>query len=273
MNSLPKKEILGVGITSATEEKILEYIFSSVKKSNEKYYVVTPNPEIVVYAKDHPEFKSVLNKAEIGLCDGVGLSLAGKFLGKPIDARVTGVDLLEAICKKSVNQGAKDVRNVVTVGFLGAGKGVALKASERLMSKYPGLKVVFVAEEWSEEGFNFKKEHEVSSSKYQGDKTSKILNAKDSKHTTDVIDVLFVAFGFPKQEEWMANHVGTLPVRVMVGVGGAFDYLSGTVSRAPKLIRSMGMEWLYRLIHQPWRLKRQLVLPQFLLLVLKEKFR
>lgn len=239
MNPLPKKEILGVGITSATEDQILEYIFSSVKNSHEKYYVVTPNPEIVMYAQAHPEYQSVLNKAEIALCDGVGISIAGQMLDRPIKERVTGVDLLDAVCRRAAKESMKDGENAVTVGFLGAGRGVALKTSERLKVKYPRLMIGFVDEE---------------------------LDGK-SPH----VDILFVAFGFPKQEEWMAQHVGKLPVKVMMGVGGAFDYISGNVRRAPWILRSNGLEWLHRLIGQPWRLKRQLVLPQFLLEVTKAR--
>lgn len=260
MNSLPKKEILGVGITSAKEEEILEYIFASIKNRQEKYYIVTPNPEIVTYAQAYPAYKRILNKAKIALCDGVGIMLASKLMGNPIEERVTGVDLLECICKKASREDSKEAKNAVTVGFLGAGKGVALKASERLEERYPGLQVVFIAEEWNDEACKIQ---DVRFKNNLINHKSKIINQ---------IDILFVAFGFPKQEEWMAEHLHKLPVKVMIGVGGAFDYLSGKVPRAPKAIRSIGLEWLYRLIRQPWRIKRQLVLPKFLFLVFKEKF-
>ncbi|MBI2022959.1 WecB/TagA/CpsF family glycosyltransferase, partial [Candidatus Giovannonibacteria bacterium] len=87
----------------------------------------------------------------------------------------------------------------------------------------------------------------------------------------DSIDILFVAFGFPKQEEWMHEHLGKIPVRVMVGVGGAFDYISGRVPRAPAWVQKLGFEWLFRLVVQPWRIKRQLALLRFAFLVLREK--
>jgi len=85
------------------------------------------------------------------------------------------------------------------------------------------------------------------------------------------IDLLFVAYGFPKQEEWMAEHIHNLPVQVMMGVGGAFDYISGQVPRAPRFLRKLGLEWLFRLAVQPWRLKRQLALFDFAFLVLKKR--
>jgi N-acetylglucosaminyldiphosphoundecaprenol N-acetyl-beta-D-mannosaminyltransferase len=81
--------------------------------------------------------------------------------------------------------------------------------------------------------------------------------------------MLFVAFGFPKQEEWIVTHLEKIPVTAAMGVGGAFDYLSGKVSRAPRLMRKFGLEWLFRLLHQPWRIKRQASLVAFGLLIVK----
>ncbi|MBI1919347.1 WecB/TagA/CpsF family glycosyltransferase, partial [Candidatus Microgenomates bacterium] len=101
---------------------------------------------------------------------------------------------------------------------------------------------------------------------------SRHKNATMEQFSNETIDVLFVAFGFPKQEEWMARNIGKVPVRIMAGVGGAFDYISGAVPRAPLPIRLIGFEWLFRLIIQPWRIKRQLALLVFIWLVIKERF-
>jgi N-acetylglucosaminyldiphosphoundecaprenol N-acetyl-beta-D-mannosaminyltransferase len=273
MTALSKKEILGVGITSATEEQILEYIFSSVKNQRESYYIVTPNPEILMHAHAHPEFKSILNKAEIALCDGVGVSLAASLLGMSLKSRVTGVDLLESICKRSVKEGRDMVRNPISIGFLGAGKGVALKVAECLTERYPGLRVVFANEEWSPDGFTAAKAlHGTKQNSTQNHAEDFSVVQRGVQQSSAVpIDVLFVAFGFPRQEEWMAEHSGELPVKVMMGVGGAFDYISGKVPRAPGFMRALGLEWLFRLIRQPWRWKRQLVLPAFMFAVLKDR--
>lgn len=257
---LKKQFLLGVGITTARENEILEYILQGLKKTAEKYYIVTPNPEILVYANKRPEFRRVLNNARLALCDGIGVFWAGKLLGKSIKQRVTGVDLLENLCKAASKQ-------PITVGFLGGGEKIAERAAECLVSKYPRLKVAFFGEEWGEEGF-------VSASRLELRSKNQELRAK--KHNSlfmihNSIDVLFVAFGFPKQEEWMAKNIGKVPVRIMVGVGGALDYISGNIPRAPMIVRSLGLEWFYRLIRQPWRLKRQLALLEFMYLVLKEK--
>lgn len=236
-----KKNLLGVGITNAGEQEVLEYILRGLGKSEDPYYIVTPNPEILVYATKHASFRMILNNARLGLADGIGVLLGGKVLGKHFKGRTTGVDLMERLCEEVS-------KRPITVGFLGGGTKVAERTAECLSSKYPGLQVIFAALEWSNKS---------------------LKSPKSPKLPT--IDLLFVAFGFPKQEEWMASHVGKVPVRVMIAVGGAFDYISGSVPRAPLLIRKMGLEWLFRLIVQPWRWKRQLALVEFVWLVVKEK--
>ncbi len=243
---LRKNNVLGVDVTCETENDILEYILWSLKSGTEKYFIVTPNPEIVVYAKTHAKYKKILNEAKIALPDGVGVFLASALLGCRLQARITGVDFMEEICKRSVDQPIK-------VGFLGGGPGVAKITADCLKKKYPWIEVSFVGEEWGEEGFIKKN---ISSSKLRN---------------TDM-DILFVAFGAPKQEEWIYEHFEQIPAKVTMGVGGAFDYISGNVRRAPFMARAVGFEWLFRLVMQPWRWRRQLALPKFMWLVFKEKF-
>lgn len=233
---LDKKKLLGVGITDASEEETLEYILQSLKKSTEKYYIVTPNPEFLVFANNNPTFKQILNNARLALCDGIGIFWAGKILGKNLKSRTTGVDLMERLCFRVVEK-------PITVGFLGGGAKIAERTAECLKQKYPNLKVVFASPEWD-----------------FGRRT-----------TTRSIDLLFVAFGFPKQEEWIAKNLPHLSVKIAMGVGGAFDYISGALPRSPLFLRKSGLEWLFRLIIQPWRFKRQLALLKFVYLVLKEK--
>jgi N-acetylglucosaminyldiphosphoundecaprenol N-acetyl-beta-D-mannosaminyltransferase len=152
----------------------------------------------------------------------------GLKIGTDIVCCTPGVDLMEALCKEASEKG-------YTTGFLGGKNGVAVQAVKCLQKKYKNLKVSFV----SEEPTNISK-----------------------------ADILFVAFGAPKQEKWIAANLNNIPVKVAMGVGGAFDYISGRVPRAPKWIRSLGLEWLFRLIIQPWRIKRQLSLIRYLYLVL-----
>lgn len=229
---LNKNSFLGVDITNETADKILEYLLERLK-SEEKFYIVTPNPEILVYARSHKNFKNILNHAEISLPDGTGLFLASIFMGKPFNQRIPGVDFIDFICKNTV-------RNPISMGFLGGRGKVAEKTAECLRKKYPYLDIRFVGEEWD-------------------------YNSKEK------IDLLFVAFGHPKQEEWIFTNLDKIPVKAAMGVGGAFDYISGHVTRAPYLIRAIGFEWLYRLVKEPWRWKRQLALITFVKLIFKER--
>ncbi len=246
---LVKKNILGVGITDATEKEILEYIIIGLDQKREKYYIITPNPEIITFAHHHPDFKTILNRANLALNDGIGVVFASKILGVTLKARVTGTDMVESICREVS-------KKPITVGFLGGRPGVAEKTAECLMRKYPGLKVRFAASEWPDDG--------LRSTDYR------LQSAVDRRQFA--VDILFVAYGFPKQEEWMHEHIDRVPVKVMMGVGGAFDYISGMVPRAPYFVRMAGLEWLFRLIIEPWRIKRQLALFEFIWLVIKEKW-
>ena len=235
MKTFDKIFLLGVGFSDASMKEVLEFIVTGLQNQSEKYYIVTPNPELLVIASKDDNYRKVLNSAKLALPDGIGVIVAGKIMGKPLKERIHGVDLVKSLCKEVSKQ-------PITVGFLGAGPNIAELTAECLRKNYPGLKVGLVSEEWSEE----------------------LKNKK--------ADILFVAFGSPKQEIWISENLERLPAKVVIGVGGAFDFISGKVRRAPLILRKIGLEWLFRLIIQPWRLKRQLRLVKFLYLVLREKF-
>src|SRR3989344_6925722 len=134
---LEKINLLEIGFSNVTPEEVLEYIVKSLKKSSKKYYVVTPNPEILVIASNDEFYTKVLNSAKIALADGAGVVWASKFLGKPLKHRITGVDLLEKLCEGVAEK-------PITVGFLGGGPKIAETTAECLKGKYPGLKVAFM---------------------------------------------------------------------------------------------------------------------------------
>ena len=236
METPNKTNLLGVGITNATESEILEFIYTGLQKNRKKYYIVTPNPELLMIAHDNPEYKTVLNGAQLALPDGIGVVYASKFMAKPIRARITGVDFTKTLCKYISDK-------PVTAGFLGGGPGVAEETAHCLQKMYPGLKISWFSQEYKKE--------------YKAIKT----------------DILFVAFGSPKQEIWISKNINNLNVKVVMGVGGAFDLISGKVPRAPKVLQKIGLEWLFRLIIQPWRIRRQLKLLKFILTVLSEKLK
>jgi len=247
---MDKNDILGVGITKASEDEILEYIIKKLEKTNEKITIFTPNPEIIVKTYKDPAFKKILNSADISLPDGEGVVIASRFMRKNIKKRITGVDFMVRLCER-VSQhnigvkrvASKDAKKLITTGFIGGQEGVAEEAAKCLKKKYPTLCVNMAKNEWSEADL-YKK-----------------------------TDILFVAFGAPKQEKWICDNIQKLPVRVMMSVGGSFDVLSGRVARAPKFFQFVKGEWLFRLAIQPWRWKRQLALIEFIFLVASDFFR
>lgn len=253
MNTLTSLELLNIKITSDSKDSILKYILEALEKSDKKPFhekirlkIFTPNPEILMYARSHPEFKRLLNEADINLPDGVGLLLASKLLGLSLKTRITGVDLMECICKVLSEENIRRIQNdkkPYSVGFFGGRGNVAEKTAHCLQKKYSGLQISYADEVWDE-----------------------------AKMKSKRIDVLFVAMGFPLQESWITEHLEKIPVNVAMGVGGSFDFLSGNVPRAPRFLRTIGLEWLFRLIIQPWRIKRQLQLVSFGLLVLSKFF-
>ncbi|MDE2025064.1 MAG: WecB/TagA/CpsF family glycosyltransferase [Patescibacteria group bacterium] len=263
-----KKTILGIGVTDASEEKILESVVNFIEKSVKNAYIVTPNPEMVVESTRNFSFKTALNGADLALCDGVGLFFAGQLTGSPLKSRIIGTNFVGRLCEKVSDR-------PITVGFLGGRPGIAVSAAECLKKKYPKLLVGFAEENWG--------------GLYQGPaSTSPSVSAPSSRTSFNTVhavgslssrvslvqknkplDILFVAFGHPKQELWMAEHIDKIPVRVIMGVGGAFDQIVDSSLRAPSIVNSIGMGWLYRLIRQPWRIKRQLALVTFTLLVCK----
>ncbi len=235
---MEKVNILGVNIDDVSLKEAVDIVINWLK-SDKKRYVVTPNPEFIMAAQTDSEFKEILNRADLAIPDGVGLKLS-----RSIKHTTTGIDLMEKLCLVLADKG-------FSVGFLGGKKGVAKKAAERLRKKYQKLKILY-----AEDGPMVDK---------NGKETA--LFSSD-KHRKLRVDILFVGFGHIKQEKWIVNNLDKLPVKVAIGIGGAFDYLSGKVLRAPWGMRVLGLEWLFRLILQPWRVKRQSVLIKFLWLVL-----
>ena len=201
--------------------------------------VVTVNPEFIMAAREDGEFANVLEGAALALPDGVGVLWAARMLGYPLRERVAGVDAVGCWAGLAEEKG-------YGVFLLGAGEGVAEEAGRRLRERYPRLAVVgtFAGSP------GFKQEEEI---------VERIKRAFPQ--------MLFVAYGAPQQDKWIARNLGRLGVPVAMGVGGAFDFLARRAERAPHWMRRLGLEWLYRLIRQPWRWRRMLVLPHFAWLV------
>lgn len=226
-------QILGIPFTTLTKHQILDSIVMGLEKKYGKTFIVTPNPELVTLALDSKEYRTVLKSADLSLPDGIGIVWASKMLDEGIKSRITGVDFMKSLCEKVSKQ-------PVSIGLFGAEPGVAEDAADCLKKMYPGIRILFASSEW------------------------------DSKNPP--VDILFVALGSPKQEKWIYENLDKLQVKVVMGVGGAFDMISGRVKRAPIFMQQIGLEWLWRLFLQPWRLKRQLRLVRFVFLVLQNKY-
>lgn len=225
-----KQDILGVKINSITTKEALEVVKQCVVFPRLNYFV-TPNPEFVVRAQKDEKFKEILNNATLALPDGFGLMLAAKYLKRPLDRRITGIDFIWKMAELAEQEN-------YSIYLYGAGSGVAKKAADKLKKKHPDLKIL-----GAESGYRGKEE--------LSDK--QVLEDIKQKKP----HILLVALGAPKQEKWIDENLKDLPgVRLAMGVGGAFDYISGRVRRAPKIVRRLGLEWLVRLIRQPWRIIR-----------------
>lgn len=243
-----KIDILGVKIDrislTDTLQKIKDYL-----NSDKLHLIVTPNPEFLVAAYYDQEFKNILNSADLAIPDGFGLKLAGLYLKKPLLDRITGTDLVYEIAK-ICSQEKKSIY------FLGALPSIAEKAAINLKNQFPPLKIA---------GFE------------SGFRTRFYFKLPDflllTKINRSKPDVLLVAYGAVKQEKWIAKHLKNMPsVKIAIGIGGAFDFISGEVKRSPRIIRQLGLEWFWRLIKQPWRFNRILTATfRFSHLVIKTK--
>jgi N-acetylglucosaminyldiphosphoundecaprenol N-acetyl-beta-D-mannosaminyltransferase len=239
------RDIFGVRVDDVTYAETLAFLQAAIA-ARRGCYVVTPNPEIVMRARRDAAFRTALQGAALAIPDGGGLLLAARLWGAPLREQVRGTDLVYRFAE----QGAARHQRWF---LLGAGPGVAEAAARRLERRYPGLLVV-----GTHAGSPAPADDAV---------------AREAIRRAAPVDVLLVAYGAPGQELWMARNLPHLPVAVAIGVGGVLDYLSGRVPRAPAWLRALGLEWLFRLLVQPWRWRRQTALVRFALLVLGEALR
>lgn len=205
--------------------------------------VVTLNPEMVMAARHDAALRQAILSADLVLPDGIGIVWALRLRGERVPQRVTGVDLLEAFAALAVTHGFR-------IFLLGAAPGVAEAAARRLVARHPGLLIVGT--------------HAGSPDDSAAPEILSRIRASDA-------DVVCVAFGVPAQEQWIASHRAQLGAVVALGVGGAFDFIAGRAPRAPRWMRQAGLEWLYRLVRQPWRWRRMLALPRFAVAVLRDR--
>jgi N-acetylglucosaminyldiphosphoundecaprenol N-acetyl-beta-D-mannosaminyltransferase len=235
-------DILGVRVDDATYDDLLACVDDFVA-AGRPHHIVTLNPEMLVAAYDDAAFRQVLHSAELNVADGAGLMLAARLLGRPLRQRVTGSDGIYHLAAHCARRGYR-------LYLLGGAPGVAEAAAQRLVAANPGLEVAGT---------------------YAGSPRVEDEEEIVARVRAAAPHLLLVAYGVPAEEKWIARNRHHLGVPAMIGVGGAFDFVAGLARRAPPWMRRLGLEWLHRLLRQPWRWRRQLALPRFVGLVLAQR--
>lgn len=245
-----RPKVLGVEITPGTRRDLFNTVAQHLRTGEGLLHVVTANPEYVMTARKDLEFAQSLESAGVVTVDGAGLAIAMRLLHSGIESeRYTGVMLTPDMAQLSAETGAG-------IFLLGAGPGVAYDAAKKLRHDHPGTNIVGT---WAD------------GSPRAGHDDESIRRVRESGAS-----IVLVAYGAPAQIHWIQRNFADLEasgVKVVAGIGGALDYISGHTPLAPLLVRRLGLEWLYRLAREPWRWRRQLVLPHFAVLVILEAIR
>ncbi|MEE0944629.1 MAG: WecB/TagA/CpsF family glycosyltransferase [Clostridia bacterium] len=231
--------ILGAKISMMGIEESVDYIMDMMQQSG-NHAVFTPNSEIVMNAYKNKEFLDLINDADLLTADGIGLVYASKIVGKPIYERAAGCDIAMELVARMAQEDK-------TLFLFGSKPGTAERAADILMEENPGLKVV-----GCRNGY------------FKPEETEEIISEINSSGA----DVLWVCLGSPAQEKWIMANKDKLWCKVMMGLGGSLDAITGDMPRAPEWWCNHGLEWLYRLMKQPSRIGRMMSLPKFGLTVL-----
>ena len=237
-------EVLGCRLDCVDIEEATERILAFAR-SNRSAQIVTLGTEMVVAAQHDARFRAALAASALNVCDTVGVLAAARRRGARISARVTGIELLERLCAAAADE-------ALPIYLLGAAPGVAIEAARLLAERYPGLRVAGAADGY-----------------FPADRATAVAE----EIARSGARLLFVGLGSPRQELWLADHLAQSGAGAGIGVGGSFDALVGRVPRAPERWRRLNLEWLYRLLREPHRWRRQLALPHFVALALFEELR
>ena len=233
----PPLSILGVSVVPFESYSQAVACVEEAVAARRKTFCVAINPEKVYRAMNDPRLMAALGEADFGICDGIGIVLAAKVLHRQHIGRCTGCNLFFHLVARGEEAGWR-------IFMLGASAASNERACAELRRRHPGLRIV-----GRRDGF-FEDSAEVV----------RQINASEA-------DVLFVAMGSPKQEFWIAEHRGEIQAPFCMGVGGTFDVISGVAKRAPRFFCETGTEFVYRLLCNPWRWRRQLALPLFMMKV------
>ncbi|MEH7383239.1 WecB/TagA/CpsF family glycosyltransferase [Bacillus sp. JJ1533] len=236
------QKVMGYDFVNNSMSEFVDEMHERVQKE-QKTFIVTANPEIVTYANTHPYYDKVLKQAQYIIPDGIGITIASKLLGNPLQERITGFDFMTELLHIA-NQ------NKYKVYFLGTEPDVIGLTVQNIQLSFPDINIVGY-----HHGF-FKDDEPI---------------IKEIKRTEP--DIVFLGLGFPKQEEWIASNKHHFNKGLFIGLGGCFNVWAGVVNRAPELWRNLNLEWAYRIMKEPARLKRAVAIPQFMLRVINRKYR
>lgn len=232
-------EILGYKIFSGSKKECLDKVFDY-----DKVHIISGNPEVLYTGlKNKNMLENFKSSEALIIPDGVGTQISGRILNTPLKEKIAGIELMKDIIKKCEE-------NQEGIYLLGASQESLDACVDKLLIEYPKLKIVGARNGF----FDIENPEEI------------INDIKDKKPLA-----LFVAMGCPRQEEFIIKHMRELPVKIFMGVGGSFDVIGNKVKRAPRWMINIGMEWAYRVIKEPFRIKRLGSIPRFLCLVLKDR--
>jgi N-acetylglucosaminyldiphosphoundecaprenol N-acetyl-beta-D-mannosaminyltransferase len=234
--------ILGCGVDALSSDEAVRRICAFAREKNGAL-VVTLGTEMIVRAQRDASFREIVNASALSLCDTVGVKFAARLHGTLVPERVSGVDLIAPLCAALAEQGS-------SAYFLGSKGETAARAAAALQERVPALRIA-----GARDGF-FKPDDDRD--------VAAVVAASGA-------NVLFVGLGSPRQETFLWRHLQETGCGVGIGVGGSFDVLAGNVERAPAVWQRLNLEWLYRLMREPQRWRRQLALPKFVWLVLRER--
>jgi N-acetylglucosaminyldiphosphoundecaprenol N-acetyl-beta-D-mannosaminyltransferase len=228
--------ILGYSVFAGSKVELFDYL-----DTFEKVNIVSGNPEVLYNGMNDGELFAIFTSgSSVIIPDGVGTVLASKIAGNPVEEKIAGIEVMEGIIGRCAKEGQG-------IYLLGAKEEVVSACAENLKLKYPGLRI----SGWHNGYFNIDSCEDIISD----------IKEKNPK-------AIFVAMGSPRQDKFILRYMDELPCRIFMGVGGSFDVFSGNVQRAPRWMINLGMEWLYRVSKEPWRLKRLSSIPKFLTAVL-----
>ena len=236
-------DILGVGFDRVA---LVDAVAELERRldAGERTFIITANPEFVMLCRQDREVADIASRADLVVPDGTGVVVAARLLGDPLPGRAPGRLLVDRLA-------ALATERRMSLFLLGAGPGIAARAALTLRGRHPELRIAGTY---------------AGSPEDDADVLPRLAAAAP--------DVVLVAFGMPKQERWIARNFERLPsARIAVGVGGSLDYLAGAAKAPPAIVHAIGLEWLWRLMLDPRRWRRQRVLPAFAALVLLSRIR